>query len=232
MGAATEELGAGEEQAARSFLKTVVQHHQSRAELLLSLRAALDDLDPEVVTDTEQGRRWNLWQVYHRCLQAAHTEDCSHALIIQDDAVPCRHFAEAVREVIAARQQDVICLYVGGGSIGQGVLAAARACKPWSPLPRNLWLPLVATIYPMAVVEEILTWAKTDEYAQRARSDDGVVGRFLRQSRHRAWATVPSLVQHPDNVPSLVRRTFAAGRDSHRVAACYIGGYDPLEIDW
>jgi len=217
--------------AAPLNVAAVVQHHPARRALLPSLLAALDGLRPQVVSDEADNLHWNAWQMYLRCLRAA-PADCSHLLTIQDDARCCKHFNTVLPKVLAAKPEEIVCLYVGGGGIGQGVVRAADACRNWTRLPGQLWLPLVATVLPITIVAQVLAWADQDEVARRARMDDGMMGRFLRQRKLHAWATVPSLVQHPDQVESLIRRRAAKGRDRHRVAACYIGEWSPLDIHW
>ena len=212
-------------------LDTLIQHHPARAALAAALADVLSPLRPRLVSDPEPEQRWNSWRVYRHCLEQL-DQTASHALIIQDDALPCRNFVQVLPRLLTVKPDSIIALYVGGGQIGQPVVQAGERCHHWTLLSKQLWVPLVATLVPLPIVQELLAWAAEDSYAQRARWDDAVLGRFCRARNHRVWATVPNLVQHPDVVPSLARRSAAAGRDKHRVAACYIGEYDPLQIAW
>lgn len=231
MGLAT---SAAEPEAAEAThgVATVIQHHPSRAWLLPKLIERLAPLSPTVVRDPRwNDLHWDAWRAYRNCLtQASH--DGTHVLVIQDDVVPCHNFGKAVPLVLNAKPDQIVCFYVGGGAIGAPVIRAGNACAHWTVLPRHLWLPVVATAIPVPIVQDLLIWAQTDTHALKARSDDSVLGRYARQRHHPIWATVPNLVQHPDKVTSLVRRRAAAGRDRHRVAACWIGDEDPLSIDW
>lgn len=224
-------VGARFDEAAPLKVAAVVQHHPARRALLPSLLAALDGLEPQVVADDADNLHWNAWQMYLRCLRAA-PADCTHLLTIQDDAEVCKDFVEALPRVLAAKPDEIVCLYVGGGGPGPGVIRAGNACLNWTRLSTQLWLPLVATVLPIVVVGQVLAWAEEDEHARRARMDDGMMGRFIRKQKLTAWGTVPSLVQHPDQVPSLIRRKAAKGRDRNRIAACFIGEFSPLDINW
>lgn len=234
MGMVASAIESDSPQEASDFLSVVIQHHPARKNLLEPLLQSMGDLvkNAQIVEDSNwDSPKWDSWHTYRACLEAA-PSTASHVLVLQDDVELCRDFADGVRAVIAARPERIICLYVGGGIIGAPLLRAGERCSHWTVLPQHLWLPAVATIYPRFILEELLTWTLTDKYALRARVDDAVLGRFLRTSGHRAWATVPCLVQHPDKVPSLIRRTAAGGRDRNRVAACYIGTHSPLDIEW
>lgn len=63
------------------------------------------------------------------------------------------------------------------------------------------------------------------------RSDDGVLGRWCALTKQTVRFTVPSLVQHPDRVKSVIGRKEHWGKDKGRVALLYYED-DPLEYDW
>lgn len=151
---------------------------------------------------------------------------------MQDDAEPCQGFDKACRAALAAKPDEVVCFYVGGGRIGWPVERAAAAGLHWAVLDPKLWVPLVATAFPRGIIEELLAWAENDPFAAKSRGDDSVVGKFMRERRHTTWATIPNLVQHSDVVPSVLRSRNAAGRNISRVSVCYIGEEDPTQITW
>lgn len=183
-----------------------------------------------VVTDPDPDGTWNAWRSYQACLQKA--PDYGHLLVVQDDALPCPHFAEAARQALAMKNDVIVCFYVGGGGVGIPLQHAANRCASWAPLNRTLWVPLVATAFPAAIVAELLSWAADDSWARKARGDDAVLGKFMRAKGHTAWATVPNLVQHPDLVPSVNRHRNARGLDRNRVAVCWVGDHDARELVW
>lgn len=199
--------------------------------MLPALIEALGDLDPEVIADPEHEEPWNAWRSFKACLRAC-PDDTGHLLIIQDDAVPCAGFAEAARTALSVKTDKIVCFYVGGGRAGDPLVRAAAECRNWVTLNRNLWIPLVATAFPVAVVRDLLEWAETDAFAQRSRGDDAVLGKFMRARGITPWATVPNLVQHPDVVASVTSRRSAHGRDRNRTAACWIGEHPASDITW
>ena len=218
-----------------SSIHTVIQHHPHRADMLPPLIEALGNLEPVVVTDPGWGEErgtWNAWRSFHACLEAC-PDHCGHLLIIQDDATPCPGFDNAARTALAVRPESIVCFYVGGGRVGDPLVQAAfERCARWAPLNRDLWVPLVATAFPRGLVTELLEWAKTEPYTKRAKGDDAVLGRFMRDKGITAWATIPNLVQHEDMVPSIMRRTHPRGMDRNRTAVCWIGDEDVGSLQW
>src|SRR5262249_8257017 len=102
---------------------------------------------------------------------------------------------------------------------------AAEEGKEWCQLPTSLnWTPVVALSWPRELAEDFLPFA--EEYV-RWRSgkrmlttgDDPVVGKFVRARKLSVWATVPSLVEHPDTQRSLVKRRDYNGTNPARRAA-------------
>jgi hypothetical protein len=65
------------------------------------------------------------------------------------------------------------------------------------------------------------------------RSDDAVLGSWMRLSKQDVYVTLPSLVEHPDDVDPVKDGHHKAmhGRDKGRVAFSFCNG-DPLQIEW
>jgi hypothetical protein len=60
------------------------------------------------------------------------------------------------------------------------------------------------------------------------RSDDAMGGRWMRTTRQRVVATIPSLVEHPDDAPSTIAR-----KPGGRTALFWHGvEWDALSVDW
>ena len=81
------------------------------------------------------------------------------------------------------------------------------------------YIYLVAMLWPRQLAVEFLAWA--DEHAKpTARADDGVVAAWAKAVKQEFRVTVPSLVEHPDVVPSVKggAQKARAGADSARVA--------------
>lgn len=189
----------------------------------------------DVVTDAETADP-NPWRNYVRCLSDP-PEDASHVCVIQDDAVPCRDFAAAVDAVVEARPDDVVSLWVGGlpNRTRKDFYAADAAGRCWSPVWFRDIHHVVCLVWPVGLAAEFLRWSETARIPspKPVRSDDLVVGYWARMTRRTVWATVPCLVEHPDDVPSTIRVRASGRGDRGRTAIRWIGAdADPLEIDW
>jgi hypothetical protein len=93
-------------------------------------------------------------------------------------------------------------------------------------------VPAVALVWPVTLIDPVLEWADRQTWPRHFRADDEIIGQAMTALGTRVLATVPSLVEHPDDQPSLVgHRPPLKGLNLDRVAVCFIDG-DPLELDW
>lgn len=209
-----------------------VQSHPSRRECRERLLADLDGLLVQVVEDNSKPP--NPWHGYQKCL--SDLRGYSHVLVIQDDAVVCRNFGEAVFKIIAAHPTEVVSLFVGGlrnRTTRDFTMALGRGDRYANIYFRDIH-HVVAVLWPAPLAKFFLDWSRTNDIPgmPRPRSDDAVFGTWARKTRNRILCTVPSLVQHPDDVRSTVGLRARSGNDRGRVAIHYIGDEDPLELDW
>jgi hypothetical protein len=215
----------------------VIQTVPSRAEVLPRLLNGLEPMEKIVITD--QGEP-NPWRGYQACLHSLiHFPDkrMSHGVILQDDAIVCKNFPLAVERIIEAKPENVICLFVAGTQVGKLILKPKeRFCR--LPTRSNIYVPVVALIWPREKAADVLEWvaSKPRNVKPNPRSDDAMIGLWARQRKETVYATYPSLVQHPDDVPSAkgknARGAAQRGNDRGRIALNYIGGGDPLALDW
>jgi hypothetical protein len=95
---------------------------------------------------------------------------------------------------------------------------------------------VVGILWPVVKAEEFMQWCADNPNRIKGRefqSDDATVTRWMQLTKQRIRVTVPSIVQHPDDLPSIVNsHRPRAGGDSGRVAGYWIGEDDPLELDW
>lgn len=94
-------------------------------------------------------------------------------------------------------------------------------------------MPVVAVLWPIDKLVEFAAWSEENPWlpAQREpRSDDAMAGRWKMVTRQTVWASVPSIVQHPDEEPSTIGRTAQWGKDRGRVAALLAD--DASDYDW
>jgi len=151
--------------------------------------------------------------------------------VIQDDTVVCENFAGAV-DCISFSNKDVpVCLFLGG--FPQGTARMFRRAqlhkKPYISLLRSPIVPLVAVLWPRAKAEEFLEWSTG--HPKMTRADDGNVGRWHRDTGQEILVCVPSLVEHPDMVPSVKGGQQARwGKDKQRVALAVAA--DGLSYQW
>jgi hypothetical protein len=211
-----------------------VQHDPRRADLLPRLLDGIDHPDVQVISDPDPGSSIRSpWRCFLACLESAGSS-CTHLLTVQDDAIVCRDFAATVHRVIDARPDDAVALFVPGvGLLQRTVLAGCAADERFVELPAREFVPVVAVVMPAGFVDDLRAWAVTARLSPVMRSDDANVGSFVRAAGRRVLATVPSLVDHPDDVRSLVNAPNFAGLNPQRVAACWAGrDWSPLELDW
>jgi hypothetical protein len=215
---------------------TRIQHHPARAALLSPLVERLGpDVPLEVVEDPDpDGRPSNPWRCYRECLISPSGSDITHLLVIQDDAVPCRNLVAACERI---RVPGPVCLFLAGAPVRLAREASRALSQGRSLIPLYLsaadWLPVVAVLWPVEVAESLLEWAGSNRLPgdPNPRSDDAVCGRWARQTGAEVFATVPSLVEHEDLVPSLIGKKARQGRSKWRTAGSWIGADgDALEI--
>lgn len=177
------------------------------------------------------------WRTYRHLLETADPE-ATHISVIQDDAIVCGRYAEAVELAVAARPDRILVFFVGGNPRPHAlaVLNACRADRPWAELGLGPWLPVVANVWPREIAQELLDWDASHTWPPKFISDDERCGRFVQWRKINALASVPSLVEHPDVAVSLLGKKARGGADPGRIAACWIGSCDectdPTTIDW
>jgi hypothetical protein len=156
--------------------------------------------------------------------------------VLQDDTVACRNLPAALDLIAAARPNEIIALFMAS-------LPRRTAVESMQVIGRQRYVavhpldfvPVVATLWPVAKAQALLEWVEEDRRRIQGRafvSDDAVVTRWAKMTRERAICTLPSLVQHPDDVPSTITTRNRGGLDKGRVALHWIGDGDPLELDW
>lgn len=187
-------------------------------------------LEHSVVTDPEPDAKLRIpWRTYHACMTHK-LPGATWRVVLQDDVELCPNFGVAVERALQHVDQPV-CLFVPK-TLRQGSLRLLKACfedKAWCELEWREWIPVVAVAWPERLVPVFLDWAASRRFSpSHNRADDAIVGRFARENRITFLATVPSLVNHPDVEPSLIRNHIPKGG---RRATCYVGD-DALEIDW
>jgi hypothetical protein len=144
------------------------------------------------------------------------------------------NFGAAVRKIAERHPSTPVVLFLAHlpKRTGSEAVKAMKQKRRYVTLFIRDFCPVVGMLWPRHKIEEFLAWTKTGKLpgGPNPRSDDAVVGRWMLQTRQRILATVPSLVQHPDEEPSLIGKRAAWGRDRNRVALFF--AEDGLHYDW
>lgn len=159
------------------------------------------------------GRIADPWRSHRACLEAM-PEGADGLLVIQDDALPVADFLLKSEESVSERRESIICLFSPGfRPITLAMQKAHQRGERYAELPRLAFVPVVCIWYPVAVVIDLLAWAAKKRCIG---ADDGIVARYVRERRLTPLLTVPCLVDHDDQLPSVRGGT---RRGAHRRAA-------------
>lgn len=204
-------------------LSVAIQHTPSRddrrrwaREMIAQLRREAPRLRVTLVSDeTLEG----CWPTYRRALEAAGGK-ASHHVVLQDDLALCMDFVGSVRAVVRARPDSVVALYTNAHSVwrarerGESWVEKAGASGP-------------ALVWPRELIGEFLRWQEA-HVRQDFPWDTVRVSMWLIKTGRKAFATVPSLVQHLGCGASTLGLN---GRS--KVAAWYVGSErSALGVDW
>lgn len=105
-----------------------------------------------------------------------------------------------------------------------GMNAITRALKardPYADISGMDTVCVVATSWPVGHIADFLNFCQRPIW-DRQTADDTVVSHFVKIHRITVLATAPSLVEHPDMEPSLIRDQHFAGRSAIRKAAYFV----------
>ena len=196
------------------MLRFAIQHHPSRAELLPRLKLP----QAEVVVDPEPDGIPATWRTYRACLERAPRK--GHLVVIQDDVLLADDFEELVAAAVADCPCRVLCLFVSRQARldVQPIEWAAHVGESFVKLnPLTHFVPTVAIAWPAEIARAVADHADRRRWGHRARrADDAIVKEALVALGLDAWATVPSLVEHPDDVYSLMGGKGGSGRKAIR----------------
>lgn len=140
----------------------------------------------------------------------------THVLVLQEDAIPCPGLVDAVMRAVEARPQALLSLYIGNGHAGQSVyLRRLRACQRFANLPLNYFVPTVGIVWPVSQARGFHRWSANTGVIW---DDEAIMA--WRQQGHRqradvdALATIPSLVDHDNQLPSIIGHHLHGYRDA------------------
>jgi hypothetical protein len=205
-----------------SSVEILVQHHPAREWELARLLASLRPTVPRVVLDPDpDAPKRSAWRTYRRCLETVQSD---FTVILQDDTVACPGFRQAARAANRARPGRLIAFF-HGMSMPRDVIRmydAAAHAEPLYELQRWKWAPTVALGWPREQALAFLEWIETRDVSPTRVTDDPLVGAWASAADETILATVPSLVQHPDDTVTIVGSHRGNGSGA-RTAGCWIG---------
>lgn len=206
-----------------------VQSHPTRSVQASALASLIGG---EPVWDPDPTGVPGAWRTFRHLLDTT-PAGATHRLQIQDDAVVCPGFADAVRAAVAARPDRLLLFFVGRNHrrYTEAVMESCRADRTWARLSGAGWTPVVCTCWPVELAASLTAYVDEQRWPRGFLADDEIVGRWMTASREPALASVPSLVEHRDLSPSLLGRR---GGHGTRCAACWIGdcGECVAGLDW
>jgi hypothetical protein len=149
-------------------------------------------------------------------------------VILQDDCLPVPGFAEAA-QAIRRELPDALLAFAMQGMIHHPTRSAFwRALERGERLmqitPHN-WVPALALGWTPKLAARAVEWdAQQTQLRENATADDGRLYYFTRWAGVEVWATVPCLVDHPDDVPSVGSGKARNGRKPSRRTLALLEG--------
>lgn len=198
-----------------------IQHHPSRADLLPRILEAVPEafvcLDPEPETNLN-------WPVGASAWNVGMTMGATHHVVLEDDAIPCAHFREAIELAIAARPTYALSFWANKKQVGEALEAGAS----WVFSPK--FYGTVCVAMPVGWIREFLEWGARPEYEGRP-SMDWRLREFLRAINQRILLSAPCLVQHGEPSGSLL---WANRGNRNRVTRHFADdlGIDARLVNW
>lgn len=181
---------------------------------------------PRIVDDPDPDSPYrSAWRTYRRCLESIESD---FTVILQDDTIACRGFRQAARAAMDARPGRLIAFYhsIYPPAMMPHFWSALDRCDPFFEFPLWRWTPTVALGWPRELAVDFLGWIDTakKKLPKHWLTDDPLVGEWTTARKQPCVATVPSLVQHPDDCVTIVGSHNGKGdRRDTRMAACWIG---------
>jgi len=187
-------------------LSIAIQHHPNRAHLLDALAAGIKT-DCDVVVDPDPDNEFrSAWRSYKLALELT-PEWATHRVIVQDDALPCSDFALKLLARVMERPDRLIALFLAGFPVKTAKKAReAMWCgERWADFQPNDFVGTVGLVWPVDLIPRFLEFCE-GRFKPFHGGDDGKVAEFVKHERITACTTGPSLLQHPDDGPSVYLR--------------------------
>ena len=197
-------------------------------------------LHGNVVLDPDPHGTPSALRTFAKCLalQCSNGQRYTHALVIQDDALPHAQLLSVLPDIVARHPNDLTCLYVGSSHAGRKLLLGGyKRGRRYTKLPLKHFVPTVASIWPTRLAADFMIWLSLLQSDQVRAQDDEMVMDW-RIHRYRAgqpviaWATIPSLVAHDNGLPSILNPTHDRLQRAALMSTDEWGKSMPWETGW
>jgi len=174
------------------------------------------------------------WRNHELAWKSAVASGKTHAVILQDDALPVNNFRDLVIEAVEQKPYNLISLYVGThrprrDEVLKTVQQAEKMKASWLVADTLMWG--VGVVVPTALIPEILSTIEKSKVAYDQR-----IGRWAELTKNNVYYTWPSLVGHADEPTVVKGRGKTQGqRVAHRTGTPVWGGatlWIPRPNDW
>jgi hypothetical protein len=165
-----------------------------------------------VVTDPDPTGVRSPWRTYRECLLELGDDA---GVIVQDDAWLVPDFEERATAAAAECPCRVLCLFVSFQA-ARAVEAMQRARgESFVKIGLDHFMPVVCVYWPAGAARAVVAYADRMRWGGKV-ADDAICAGSVNALGLEVWATIPSLVNHLDDVPSLM--TDRVGQKRRRAA--------------
>lgn len=204
------------------MISYAIQHHESRRDLIPPLLEVIPSATVAVDPEPDTNLNWPT----ARIAWSSYRTDATHHCVLEDDAVPCRHFVQALEAAVEARPTSPILLWANTKRMREAydrgdswIRAAAK------------WHGSVGVVMPRGWIEAFIEYGDGEQFGGRP-SVDWRMRLFFQSIRQRPFITVPNLVQHGAPAESILWRR--GGILNNRVSDCFADdlAHDIRRQDW
>jgi hypothetical protein len=176
---------------------------QARVESCARLVDALTPTSREVVDHKLFTERTPNWKWSEDMWRWAVSTDASHFLTLQDDVLVAPNFWPALRSMLEAHPEEVICLE----SVHPATPALAREGHRW--MTTSDLMVGVGYVLPTALLREFLAWRERLTPGPRVGSDDRhvvpedtLLACWCVATGRKIWHPIPTIIDHDTDIPS------------------------------
>lgn len=138
----------------------------------------------------------------------------------------CRNFAATVTRVVELQPDVPISLFMSrlpDVDYKRALQEMKRGKKLMALRGGRRFIHAIAIVWPIEQARSFLEFTQTQRLpgAQPPRSDDAAIGHWSVMTRQQVFACLPSIVNHPDEVDSVIGKRAMWGKDKARTAAYF-----------